>query len=96
MNLQASAELFKEIADLKDQLEKSDIIANPAERRAVDYLNRLMAANAKTLDREFAALKQFWLSSVDWCSELSRQIEKLIIMHADQQEAEPRPSNHED
>jgi hypothetical protein len=84
-------ELEKEIAALKDQLENSDNIGNTIEGRAIYYLDRLMAADEKTLDREFADLKQFWLSSVDWCSELSRQIEKLIIMHEDLRDGEPQP-----
>ena len=89
-------ELEKEIAALKNQLENSDIIGNPTERQAMGYLNRLMAADEKTLDREFADLKQFWQSSVDWCSELSKQIEKLIIMHADLRESDIRPTNQKD
>jgi len=84
-------ELEKEIAALKNQLENSDIIGNPTERQAMGYLNRLMAADEKTLDREFADLKQFWLSSVDWCSELSRQIEKLIIIHEELRDDQTRP-----
>ena len=83
MSLQELDQLHKEIADLKDQLEKSDLIGNAIEERATYYLNRLTAADKTTLDREFADLKQFWLSSIDWCSELSKQIEKLIIMHED-------------
>jgi hypothetical protein len=73
-------ELRKEISDLKNQLELSEITANAVEGHAIRHLNRLLAANGEAFDRGFADLKQFWLSSVDWCSELSRQIEKLIIM----------------
>jgi len=83
MSLQELDQLHKEIADLKDQLEYSDLIGNTIEERTIYYLNRLTAADKKTLDREFADLKQFWLSSIDWCSELSKQIEKLVIMHED-------------
>ena len=86
MDTQQSESLFKEISALKDQLENSDLIDSTIEDQAIVYLNRLIAANENTLDREFADLKQFWLSSVDWCSELSRQIEKLIIMHEDLRE----------
>lgn len=86
-------DLEKEIAALKGQLENSDIIGNPAARQAIDLLNRLMAADEKRWDREFADLKEFWLSSVDWCSELSKQLEKLIIMHEDMRDGEPQPSN---
>ncbi|MGB5750475.1 MAG: hypothetical protein WBM69_26135 [Desulfobacterales bacterium] len=76
-------ELRKEIDVLKKKLEKSDIAGSAVERQAIDHLNRLIAADEKAFDIGFADLKQFWLSSIDWCSELSKQIEKLIIMHAD-------------
>ena len=83
MGMQQSTRLLKEISALKGQLENSALIGNRIEAQATYYLERLMAADEKTLDREFADLKQFWLSSVDWCSELSKQLEKLIIMHED-------------
>ena len=83
MGTKQSESLFKEISALKEQLENSDHIDGRIEDQAKYYLNRLIAADEKTLDREFADLKQFWLSSVDWCSELSKQLEKLIIMHED-------------
>ena len=88
MGIQQSDRLLKEISALKEQLENSALIGNTIEEQAANYLERLMAADEKNLDREFADLKQFWLSSVDWCSELSRQLEKLIIMHEDLQENE--------
>ena len=85
--------LLKEISALKRQLEKSALIGNTIEAQAAYYLERLMAADENTLDREFADLNQFWLSSVDWCSELSKQLEKLIIMHEELREYEPGPSD---
>ena len=88
MGIQLSDRLLKEISALKGQLEKSALIGNTIEAQAKYYLERLMAADEKTLDREFADLEQFWLSSVDWCSELSKQLEKLIIMHEDLQDNE--------
>ena len=75
--------LKKEIAALKDQLEKSDITGNAIERQTISHLNRLIAADEKAFEIGFADLNHFWISSVDWCSELSRQIEKLIIMQED-------------
>jgi hypothetical protein len=71
--------LRKEIAALIDQLKKSDI--NPVERQTLHHLNRLVAADETAFDQVLSDLKQFWLSSIDWCSELSKQVEKLIIMH---------------
>jgi len=88
-------ELRKEIAVLKEQLEKSDIAGNAAEHQAIGHLNRLIAADEKAFDIGFADLKQFWLSSVDWCSELSKQIEKLIIIQEDLLEAGNQPAEVE-
>ena len=75
--------LRQEIVALKDRLEKSDINASPVEQQTLHHLSRLATANEKALEGGLADLKQFWLSSVDWCSELSKQIEKLIIMYED-------------
>jgi hypothetical protein len=73
--------LREEIAALIDQLKKSDLNGSAVERQTISHLNRLVAADETAFDQVLADLKQFWLSSVDWCSELSKQIEKLIIMH---------------
>ena len=73
--------LREEIAALLDQLNKSDINGSAVERQTISHLNRLVAADETAFDQGLADLKQFWLSSIDWCSELSKQIEKLIIMH---------------
>lgn len=75
--------LREEILALKNRLEKSDINSSPAERQTLHRLSLLAEADEKALAQGLADLKQFWLSSVDWCSELSKQIEKLIIMYED-------------
>ena len=75
--------LREEIVALKNQLEKSAINGSPVERQTLDYLNLLAEADEISLSRSLADLKQFWLSSIDWCSELSKQIEKLIILYED-------------
>jgi len=85
-------ELRKEIDALREQLEKSDITGNTVECQTIDHLNRLIAADEKAFEIGFADLKQFWLSSVDWCSELSKQIEKLIIVQEDLLEAKNQPA----
>jgi hypothetical protein len=38
------------------------------------------AQQAGDLDRQFTELRQYWLDSIDWCSQLSKEIEKLLIM----------------
>jgi len=74
-------ELREEIAALLNQLNKSDINGSAVERQTISHLKHLVAADETAFDQGLADLKQFWLSSVDWCSELSKQIEELIIMH---------------
>ena len=73
-------ELKKEIVSLRDQLKRSDISGITIERQAIDHLNRLITADEEAFEIAFGGLKQFWITSVDWCSELSKQLEKLIIM----------------
>ena len=85
--------LREEIAALINQLQKSDINGSTVERQTIYHLSRLAAADEKAFDQGLADLKQFWLSSIDWCSELSKQIEKLIIMYEDLGGDETRPSN---
>lgn len=92
MGIQQSVELLKEISALKGQLENSALIGNTVEAQATYFLQRLMVADEKSMDREFADLEQFWLSSVDWCSELSKQLEKLIILYEELREGEPGAS----
>ena len=87
--------LKKEIAALIDQLQKSDLNGSAVERQTIHHLNRLVAADEMAFDQGLADLKQFWLSSVDWCSELSKQIEKLIIMYEDPGDDEARSSHEE-
>ena len=91
MRAQELKGLRKEISDLKIQLENSNMSGSAAEGQTILHLNRLLAADDEALESGFADLEQFWLSSVAWCSQLSKQIEKLIIMQADIREAGRRP-----
>jgi hypothetical protein len=85
--------LREEITALINQLKKSDINGSTVERQTIYHLNHLVEADEMAFDQGLADLKQFWLSSIDWCSELSKQIEKLIIMHEDLGHDEKQPSN---
>ena len=38
------------------------------------------AQEAAELNDRFIELRQYWLDSIDWCSQLSREIEKLLII----------------
>jgi len=79
-------ELNKEIATLIDKLERADAIEGNTGQITINHLKGLMAAaenaeNTRVLAARFDNLEQFWASSVAWCSELSKDLEKIIIMH---------------
>jgi hypothetical protein len=78
--------LGKEITALVDRLEKLNSPEGSTEHTTKNHLKRLMvdlenSEDAKTLDTGFAELEKFWLSSVAWCSQLSKEIEKIIIIY---------------
>jgi hypothetical protein len=79
-------ELLNEIVGLIDKLGKLNPIYGSNEQIAVDHLKRLKDAlgntnDLRTLEPAFAGLEQFQLSSVAWCSQLSKDIEKIIIIY---------------
>lgn len=79
-------ELFGEIVELIDKLEKTNPIYGTNEQIAADHLRRIRDALAKTDDLKtlgpaFAGLEQFQVSSVAWCSQLSKDLEKIIIIY---------------
>jgi hypothetical protein len=79
-------ELKKEIAALIEKLEKSNPIDGSTEQITTTHLNGLLAAinnaeNPVALAARFAELEQFWLSSIAWCSQLSKDVEKIIIIY---------------
>lgn len=88
-NIQVTAamnELTEEIGALIRKLEKSNPIDGSTEQITTRHLKGLLAAlgNAEgpgTLASRFADLEQFWLSSVAWCSQLSKDLEKILIIH---------------
>ena len=79
-------ELKKEIGVLIEKLEKSNPIDSRTEQITTSHLKGLLTAmeNAEdpdTLASRFVDLEQFWLSSVAWCSPLSKDVEKIIIIY---------------
>ena len=79
-------ELMNEIVALIDRLEKLNPIYGSHEQITVDPLKRLRDAlintnDIRTLKPAFASLEQFQVSSVAWCSPLSKDIEKIIILY---------------
>ncbi len=55
------------------------------EQGALTRLKKLMHAvesrNRKQMDMNFMELKGYWLESVPWCSGLSKEIEKLLMIY---------------
>jgi hypothetical protein len=82
-------ELLNEIVALIDKLEELNPIYGSNEQITVDHLKRLKDTlrntnDIRTLAPAFASLEQFQVSSVAWCSPLSKDIEKIIIIYQEQ------------
>ena len=80
--------LIKEIYVLIDKLEKGLFSENSIESLVLSHLKRILyAARGTGKDKPVGVLiddlRQFWLDSVPWCSELSKDIEKLVIIYSD-------------
>jgi len=81
-------EFQKEIFLLIDKLEKSVASEESSENITLNYLKGL-AASEKAVDKRalamgIADLEQFWVTSINWCSELSKDVEKIIILYQEQ------------
>ena len=79
-------ELKKEIVVLIEKLEKSNPIDGSTEQFTTSHLKGLLVAmenvdDPSTLAARLADLEQFWLSSIAWCSQLSKDVEKIIITY---------------
>lgn len=79
-------QLRHELEHLIAKLAHGRPAADRPEDRALQHLQTIqgLAAGAAVpadLAPAFAELKQFWLHSIAWCSALSRDIEKLIIIY---------------
>ena len=79
--------LKKEIYELIDKLEKGLYSENSIEALVLSHLKRILNVMDGSKDKSVGVLisdlRQFWLDSIPWCSELSKDIEKLIIMVED-------------
>lgn len=81
-------ELRYELKKLTDELERGRPQGASPEGQALQYLNPIQLmlegrADPAGIAAAFDALKQFWLDSVAWCSALSRDIEKIIIIYGE-------------
>lgn len=79
---------YRELIKLTEDLQALP----PRENEPVDsvlfqlrgLLRAIDAQNRRDLVHRVSALKQFWLESIPWCSALSRQVERLLIMFDDE------------
>jgi hypothetical protein len=89
INYMASAgkEMIRsELLIIIEKIENTTGIDSGLATKVLDYLNQLLAESEKqeffkTTVEIYSALRIFWLESIPWCSELSRDIEKLIMMY---------------
>ena len=82
-------ELKNEIIALIKKLENSNPIDGSTEHVTTIHLKRLMTAlqneaETETLQHGIAELEHFYATSVAWCSQLSKDIEKIIIIYQEQ------------
>jgi len=79
--------LKNEICELIDKLENGmageDRMASRVLTQLKSLLREIEAGNIGSNERVFGDLRQFWLDSVPWCSDLSRDVEKIIMMYGD-------------
>lgn len=62
-----------------------DAHQQPAEEETRHHLIALLKAvegqNRQSMDACATLLKQFWLDSIPWCSQLSKDVEKVLILY---------------
>lgn len=78
----------KEIRILIRALEAGILNDNSIEPTVLVYLNQVLtqiesSGSIREGEKAIGELRQYWLTTVPWCSELSRDIEKIIIMYED-------------
>ena len=82
-------EFQQEMVALIEELEKMIAPEDSPEGITLGYLKGLAAAlensgDTGALEMGIAELERFWVTSVNWCSELSKDIEKIIILYREQ------------
>ena len=88
--------LKDEIRRLINRLNTTALQETGPEAAVRGYLKRFLAALESgggqtgngAADAAYAELRQYWLDAVPWCSDLSRDLEKLIIMYTDTDESD--------
>ena len=82
-------ELLKEIVALIEKLGKMKSPEDSNEGITQGYLKGLAAVlensgDTGALEMGIADLERFWVTSVNWCSGLSKDIEKILILYREQ------------
>lgn len=77
--------LRREMRALVRRLESSSLPVGGIEEEALHRLQSLCAAADRAeqisdMSPLFEDLKTFWLNAIDWCSQLSKEIERLLIL----------------
>jgi hypothetical protein len=81
-------QLQQAIAELIAGLDARGPRAAPVEQITLEHLRHLahfvvLDPQASELHRAVMRLKAFWAASIDWCSALSRQVERILIIYED-------------
>ena len=79
-------ELKKEIQELISSIEKPG--SNEGDVDAIGLFHLKQVAEAleykpHRLGSRIARLNRFWMDSVPWCSRLSKELEKVLIMYSE-------------
>ena len=81
--MQSLNDFQEHLRALSAHLEKTAAGPGGVEQQALQHLRSLLQAtetpgDRRQMDRRIQALHQFWLQSVDWCSQLSKQLERVL------------------
>ena len=76
---------IKTLKALIRQLDHASPAQGSVEHQSVGHLKTVMAAaeqgNPVRVNHQVAVLRTFWLNSVAWCSQLSKDIETILIQY---------------
>ncbi len=80
--------LKQEINILVDKLSALQPGPGSVEARVMTAVSRIAeeaqhVSDPQQLSSHFSELNHLWANAVPWCSELSKELEKMIIMHAE-------------
>lgn len=77
--------LCRAINDLIKHLKSIPVAHQSVEANCLRYLQGLLRAaeirNSLLLESQVTEIRNFWLQSVPWCSALSKQIERVLILY---------------